>query len=171
MKLTAKQKEEIRRLTQKANRRITAFHKAYAKEGLTIAPYEPTGGIQTKAQWETKKYPLSRSTRFTSIEEYRKRLKFLRSFDREVERPNLTQYTRAQQGKTVQAVETSLGGISLDLRTRIENMTAGELAKFWDKFEIESRRLGLQYSSNAAMSNAIEYFEEDVKGLENRVKG
>jgi hypothetical protein len=47
-KLDKAQKEEVRRLTQLANRRIAAARKAFAKEGMSIAPKAVTGGIQIK---------------------------------------------------------------------------------------------------------------------------
>ena len=107
-KLTPEQKDEVRRLTQKANRRILSFYREYQKHGLEILPKEPTAGIQTKLQWETRKYPLSRSVVFKSEKEYRERMKLLRSFD-SPQRETLTQYTKAQRTKTRQAMVNTIG--------------------------------------------------------------
>src|SRR5690554_4092627 len=109
-KLSKAQKEEIRRLTQRANRRILGAHKQYAKAGKEIAPREVTGGIQTRDQWETQQNPLSRSTRFASEKEYKDRMKFLRTFDRgPASRPTMTQYTKIQKTKVKTAVKYALG--------------------------------------------------------------
>lgn len=169
IKLSKQEKEEIRRLTQKANRRISAYMKEYEKEGLSIIPYEVSGGFQTRQQWETEKYALSRKVRFTSVKEYRERMKLLRSFDSEIMRPVLTEYTEVQRYKTIKAMETSLGvNISPKMEKAIGKMTLGELTVFWNKFESEGRRLKAEYSSEAAMSATLNAFSEDIKSLYDR---
>lgn len=167
--LTAEQKEEIRRLTQLANRRIKAFTKEYEKYGLEIIPHEVSGGIQLRDQWHTPKTPLSRSVRFSTEREYRERLRFLRTFEQI--RPNVTQFTKIQQRKTIDAVTSSLGRLTHEEKAQIEDMDLGQLAKFWQKFSDESRRLGLQYSSEAAMQATLEFFNEDRQALMDRVGG
>ena len=57
IKLTAQQKDEIRRLTQLANRRIRNAFKAYEKEGKRVVPLEIVGKpeLQTREGWHTEK--------------------------------------------------------------------------------------------------------------------
>lgn len=166
IKLTKQEKNELRRLTQKANRQVKQYHKAMKREGLEIAPYQPTGGIQTKAQWETEKNPLSRSTKFVDKSEFKKRMRFLRSFDNEIERPKYTEYSIAQKNKLKKAMETSIGdNLSSDMNDKIDSLGLGQVNKFWDKFEEVSRRLGMNYSSQQAMSMTLEFFNEDKEGL------
>ena len=165
IKLTAQQKDEIRRLTQLANRRIRNAHKAYEKAGKMIVPFEIVGKaeLQTKEGWHTKKTPLSRSVKFTSYREYRQHLQWLRQF--EVSRPGIKEYTEIQRQKVAQAVASSMGGeySFTEVMKRLEKMTAPEIADFWDKFSENARRKGLQYSSEAVMIETFqELFPEDL---------
>lgn len=171
--LTTKEKNELRRLTQKANRQIKQFDKMMRKEGLQISPNQPTGGIQHRSQWETEKNPLSRSTKFSDKSEFKQRMRWLRTFDSEVVRPKYTEYSLVERDKLKQAIETSLG-TDLDEGTNnnIDNMGLGKLKKFWDKFSNISARLGLQYSSGQAMAQTVEFFKEDLQGvIENSQRG
>ncbi len=163
-KLTPQQKDEIRRLTQLANRRIKAFEKEYKKEGLEILPYGPTGGIQTRAQWETKNYPLSRSVVFGSEKDYKQRLAFLKSFadPSPAGRPTVTQYKEVQQMKLSRAITTALGDTPDSLQSRINSMSPAQISKFWNEFSERASRLGLQYSSSAIMEELLDIYEEDI---------
>lgn len=174
--LTARQKDEIRRLTQKANRRIKQAYREYKKAGREIAPFEVTGGIQLKSQWETPKNPLSRSVSFSSKSEYIERLTFLKQFDRPLSKggaPTMTQYTEMQRFKTLKAIESSLGGLDGNLPSSVKNvlhdilnMSSVELSDFWERFSVNSARAGLQYSSEAVMASTMaEFFDEDIAGL------
>lgn len=165
IQLTPQQKDEIRRLTQKANRRILAFYKEYEKHGLSILPYEPTGGIQTKQQWETRKYPLSRSVKFESVKEYRKRLAFLRSFDRPGIRPTLTEYKSIAQTRLTTAINSILGQVPDEVRAYIEALSPAEIQRFWNKFSEVSSKAGLQYSSDGALIETLELFDEDMADI------
>lgn len=165
IKLTPQQKDEIRRLTQLANRRIRNAHKAYAKAGKRIVPFEIVGKaeLQTKEGWHTEKTPLSRSVKFTSHKEYRQHLQWLRQF--ELNRPGIKEYTEIQRQKVAQAVASSMGGeySFTEVMKRLEKMTAPEIADFWDKFSENARRKGLQYSSEAVMIETFqELFPEDL---------
>lgn len=170
IKLTAKQKDEIRRLTQLANRRIKAAERAYRKEGMDIVPREIVGKteLQTREGWHTKNTPLSRSVKFESEKEYQQHLRFLRSFDPKATRlyrPGIKEYTEIQREKVGQAIRTSLGGdVSFSLiQQRLEKMTAPQIAKFWNTFSDKASRLGLQYSSEAVMQQTFaELFPEDL---------
>lgn len=169
-KLTASQKEEVRRLTQLANRRIKAAHKAYAKAGKQVAPREVVGHLQIKEDWATKSTPLSRSVKFESEKDYKKHLQFLRSFDPKATRaarPSITEYNVIQRTKTLQAVETSLGmDVPEDLAKKLNKMNAAELGTFWKSFSDKASRLGLKYSSEAAMLASMrEIFPEDIAAL------
>src|SRR5699024_1730038 len=106
-KLTKKQKDEIRRLTQLANRRIRTAEKQYREQGMMVAPRDVVGHVQTKDRWHTKTTPLSRSVVFESEQAYKEQLRLLRSFDPKSPgqtRPTMTQYTKVQRTKTAQAV-------------------------------------------------------------------
>lgn len=164
IKLSAEQKDEVRRLTQLANRRIANAFKAYEKEGKTIVPVEVTGGIQVREQWASDKYALSRSVKFTSFKEYREQLHYLRQF--EVMRPGIKEYTKVQQEKTLQALETALGEVPGDVAKNVGKMSAPQLSDFWNKFSKNARKAGLKYSSDAIMAQTMnEMFPEDVKAL------
>ena len=173
--LTPRQKDEIRRLTQKANRRIKQAFKEYQKAGKEIAPFEVTGGIQLKSQWETPKNPLSRSVSFPSRSAYLERLKFLKQFDIPLSKggaPTMTQYTEMQRFKTLKAIESSFGGfdgLPSSVKARLHDildMSSAELSDFWQRFSVNSARAGLQYSSEAVMASTIaEFFDEDIAGL------
>lgn len=165
IKLTAQQKDEIRRLTQLANRRIRNAFKAYEKEGKRVVPLEIVGKpeLQTREGWHTEKTPLSRSVKFTSHKEYRRHLHWLRQF--EVSRPGIKEYTEIQRQKVAQAVVTSLGGeYSFEVvMKKLEKMTAPQIADFWDRFSEKATRKGLQYSSEAVMIETFqELFPEDL---------
>lgn len=165
IELSKAQKEEIRRLTQLANRRIKSAFQAYQKEGMDIVPREVTGGIQLKEQWASDKYAISRSVKFASQKEYREQLNFLRSF--EVTRPGIKEYTEVQRQKTLQAVETTLGEEVPDkVVKKLNKMSAPQLSKFWNKFDDKATKMGAKYSSNDAMYQTLsEFFPEDMKAL------
>lgn len=168
VKLTQRQKEEIRRLTQRANRRIIGAYKEYAKHGREIPPAKVTGGIQTREQWETSSLPLSRSTQFATNAEYRERLRFLRSFDMgPASRPTMTEYTNIEREKIRVAMRHTLGtdpGARLD--KQLTRMSAPQLAEFWHRFETNASRKGVHYSSDAVMAETLEeFFQEDLMHL------
>lgn len=169
VKLTERQKDEIRRLTQKANRRILQAFKEYEKHGREIPPAKVTGGIQTREQWETPTLPLSRSTKFRTYAEYRERLRFLRSFGDmgQASRPTMTEYTKIEREKIRVAMRHILGTDPGDkLNKQLEQMSAPELAKFWERFEENANRKGVQYSSEAVMAETLqEFFREDLDHL------
>jgi methionine synthase II (cobalamin-independent) len=128
--LSAAQKEEIRRLTQFANRRIANAFKSYEKEGMDVVPNEITGGIQTREDWASDKYAISRSIKFASQKEYREQLHWLRQF--EVMRPSITEYSEAQQEKTLQGLETALGDVPNALKDMVKKLSAPELTSLWN---------------------------------------
>lgn len=168
VKLTERQKDEIRRLTQRANRRIIGAYKEYAKHGREIPPAKVTGGIQTREQWETTSLPLSRSTQFATNAEYRERLRFLRSFDMgPASRPTMTEYTNIEREKIRVAMRHTLGtdpGARLD--KQLTRMSAPQLAEFWHRFETNANRKGVHYSSDAVMAETLdEFFQEDLMHL------
>ena len=107
VQLNPAQKEEIRRLTQLANRRIKNVDKAYAKEGKSVLPKELVGNFQIRETWQTKTNPLSRSIKFEDEKAYNDHLRMLRSF--ETSRPGIKEYTKIQRMKTSAAIETALG--------------------------------------------------------------
>ncbi len=171
-KLSAEQKDEVRRLTQKANRRIISFYKEYQKHGLEILPREPTAGYQHKLQWETEKYPLSRSVVFKDEKEYKERMKLLRSFDNPLQRETLSEYTKVQREKTRQAMEGAIGKDAFKFldggkkkELKLDDMSVGELKIFWQKFSEIARKMGIQYSSTAALAETFQYFEDDMGRL------
>lgn len=167
IKLSSTQKDEIRRLVQLANRRIKAADRAYRKAGQEILPSDVAGRHQVRERWATKNTPISRSVRFESYEDYQRQLQYLRSF--EVSRPGIREYTEVQRDKTLQAVETSLGQEApTDLQERLSKMSAPELSEFWNRFSDKASKLGMNYSSEAAMQQTLnELYPEDI----NRVAG
>ena len=164
------QKEEIRRLTQKANRRISAAFKEYEAAGLKLVPRELTMGIQYKEQWENEKYALSRSTKFDSAKDYYNRLKVLKQFDIPDAKggvPTLSEYKNVQSNKIRKAIVTSLGtktvmGLPPELMEillkQIDKMSAPDMAKFWKGFSRKAQQLKLKYSSEVAMNYAMNDF-------------
>ena len=165
VKLTNAQKNEIRRLTQFANRRILAAAREYQYAGKDVLPSEVVGEYQIKEKWHTTKTPISRSVKFDSMADYNRQIKKLRAY--EVERDDIWTYTRVAKEKTLQAMETSLGReIPPDLQNKVNSLTAAKLGDFWKTFKNKVVRLGTQYSSNSAMTNAMEdYFQEDIDNL------
>lgn len=166
IKLSDSQKDEIRRLTQLANRRIRNAMKVYEKAGKSVLPSEIAGRHQIKEQWATDKNPISRSVKFTSQKEYRKQLHYLRQFEHRF-RMGIKEYTQVQADKTIQAIETSMErNVPDDLYKKLQKMTAPQLADFWNTFTNKARKLGTQYSSNEAMRQALnELFPEDLEAL------
>lgn len=163
-KLTAAQKDEVRRLTQKANRRIKTAEKTYRQAGKDVLPREVVGQYQTKERWATPSTPMSRSVVFEDEQAYKKQMQFLRSFESPINaKPTLTEYTKQQRTKTEQAMETSLGiDVPKSVKERLRTMTAPELSEFWNRFSDNASRAGLRYSSDAAMQQTMdEMFGED----------
>lgn len=179
--LTPQQKEEFRRLTQKANRRIAKAFREYEKEGLRLVPKALTGGfVQSKKEWSSQKYALSRSvTQFSSRKDYLSYMQKLRQFDiPEIKGgvPTYTEYQSIGRDKLKQAINTALGKTGLNnlpsdikkvMDKRIDEMTTQEQSKFWKKFEQTSAKMGMKYSSGAAMESALEeiFFKEDLKPI------
>ena len=165
IKLTAAQKEEIRRLTQKANRRIKAAERAYAQAGKTIVPREIVGDVQQRRQWHTRATPLSRSVVFESDKAYREHLRYLRSFEHQ--RPGIREFTNIQREKTQIAMESALGmDVPSDILRKMDSMTAPELSNFWNRFSENASRMGIAYSSDAVMQQTLaEFFPEDIENV------
>lgn len=165
LRLTAEEKDEIRRLTQFANRRIKAAHKVYSQAGKDLTPNEVVGGIQDKSQWHTSTTPLSRSVVFEDRAEYRRKLAFLRSFENR--RPTIKTYTEGLADRTITAMETGLEmELPSQLKTKIAKMTAPEIDDFWKSFERRAVRMEANYESNQVMGATFkEYFQEDYDKL------
>ena len=167
IKLSAEQKDEIRRLTQLANRRIKAAEKAYRKEGMSVLPSDVVGKYQIKEQWNTKNTPISRSVKFEDQKAYRKQLQYLRQF--ETVRPGIKEYTKVQQEKTKDSIETALGtDVPDSLTKKVDKMTAPELSKFWKSFSDKASKMGVKYASDSAMNQTLsEFFPEDMQSFTN----
>lgn len=163
IKLTPHQKDEIRRLTQLANRRIRNAMKAYEKEGKMVVPKDIAGRHQTRDRWATSKTPISRSVKFTSEKEYRQQLHYLRQFEHA--RPGIKEYTEIQREKVGMAIKSSLGeDVSFaTIQEKLAKLTAPQIAEFWNTFSDKARRLGMNYSSEAVMEQTfVELFPEDL---------
>lgn len=165
VKLSAAQKDELRRLTQFANRRILAVAREYKYEGKDVLPRELVGDLQIKEKWHTSKTPLSRSVKFDNDKDYRRQLNKLRSFMNE--KDDIWTYNKVQRTKTLQAIENTLGKeVPPDLANKVNSLSAPALANFWEKFSDKASKLGLAYSSGVAMQNTMqEFFPEDLTGL------
>ena len=163
--LSKAQKDEIRRLTQLANRRIKAATKSYEKAGKMVVPKEIVGDIQVRQKWATEKSPLSRSVKFESMKDYRRHLNFLRSF--EVTRPGIKEYTSIQRMKTLQAITTATGlEPSPKLIGKLSKMDIHQLTDFWKEFEKKATRTGVTYASDSNMMDTLEtFFGEDLENL------
>lgn len=165
IKLSKEQKEEFRRLTQLANRRIKNAFTAYEKEGNKTVPREITGGIQVREQWASEKYALSRSTKFATEKEYRKQLHFLRQFEHM--RPGIKEYTTIHREKTLIAMETILGtDVPEEIVNAVNKANAPKVSKLWEAFSDKASRMGLKYSSQDAVYQALmDTFSEDLQGF------
>lgn len=153
-KLNAKEKDEIRKLTQQANRRIEAFLKVYEDGGYRVIPKEVSGGfeIQVREEFQTNKYALSRSVKFETESEYKRHLAKLKRFDPKYKgpdaTPSVTEFTETQRQKTFSAIQTA--GIEIDKYNldRLEKMDIIELKKFWAEFTRRAIRMAAEYSSD-----------------------
>lgn len=180
--LTPQQKEEFRRLTQKANRRIAKAFREYEKEGLRLVPKALTGGfLQSRKEWKSQQYALSRSvTQFKSRKDYLNYMKRLRQFDVKEEKggvPTFTEYKSVIANKIEAAFMTSISKLKLgDLEKDVMNIVIQSLRSmdmfdqksFWDKFEEYGSKMGIQYSSEAAMIAAAMgelHMREDIKPI------
>lgn len=164
VKLTPAQKDEIRKLTQFANRRIRKAQKEYSKHGKLILPQELAGNTRMKDDWKTAKTPLSRSVRFESERDYRQQIKFLRRFRNTA--PSIYEYADRQKDMTVKAMMSTIGELSPELEDKLNKMTAPEIDTFWKNFSDKSVRLGHLYNSEAAAAAALqEIFGEDMTHL------
>ena len=166
--LNQQQKAELKRLTQLVNRRISAAQNAYEKVGKTIIPYEISGGIQTRAQWASEKYAVSRSTtQFKTKKAFQEHMKWLKSFEGANARAGIKEYTKIQRDKLMTAIETATGGdITVKLKKKIDKLGAAEMSIFWDKFSDKAAKMSLDFSSNASMSEVlVDYFQEDYNEL------
>lgn len=162
--LSKAQAEEIRRLTQKANRRIKSYVTMYEKAGYKVIPKEVTAGfgIQSRAQFEANNYALSRSVKFDSKEEYKQQLRLLKRFDsnRADGVPTVSEYNKMARTKLTKAFETS--GVDLDKSTlkKIKKLNAADIAGFWKEYTDRARRKGIQYSSESVMMETAENFDQ-----------
>jgi uncharacterized protein (DUF2461 family) len=163
LELSKAQKEEIRRLTQKANRRIRGYIQMYEKAGYKTIPKEVTAGfgIQSRAQFEANNYALSRSVKFDNKADYKRHLTMLRRFDgnRVDGVPTVSEYNRISRSKLLQAFETSKLEVSKAALRKINKLNAADISQFWKDYSIRARRKGLQYSSEAVMMETAEGFE------------
>ena len=161
--LTKAQKDEIRRLTQFANRRIISARNRYKAGGKVVLPSDVVGHFQLQDSWLTAKTPISRSTKFNSEQEYRKQLKMLEQFE---QRDDIWTYTGVQRIKTLAAIETALGvPVTEELAERVNNMSATQLTDFWKIFSDRASR-HMPYSSGDNMAQSWQdYFQEDIDKL------
>ena len=170
----------IRRLTQKANRRITQAFKIYEETGKHRIPGAITEGrITTREDWASEKYPLSRSIVFESEKAFQKHLAWLQRFDLPEARgglPTMTEYQHIQGNKILLAMQTALGGaapydmppeIMEHMYKAIMNMSAPEQTDFWKAFQKRGQKLLDKFSSKAAMEQALNEFfgKEEIRPL------
>ena len=164
VKLTDRQKDEIRKLTQFANRRIKRAFKEYEDAGRTVVPTDLTGFLNTRDEWHTATTPLSRSVVFESEQEYRHTINRLRQFRHTA--PDIQTWTDDQRVVTLSGLETALGDVPDEVVNRVIEMDAVQLSDFWNKFSQNARRMGAQYSSYQNMQDTLrEFFPEDFENL------
>lgn len=167
IKLSAAEKEEVRRLTQKANRRIKAFLKMYEQAGYKTIPKEVTSGleVQSRQQFQTDKYAISRSVKFESRADFKKHMRMLKQFDpgRADSIPTVREYNKVQQKKILTAFETAGVDPGSDLKKRIAKMTAPDISKFWKDYGRMGQRKAMEYSSEGIMLEiAKQYSKQDA---------
>lgn len=157
-KLNKDQAKELKRLTQKANRRIKSYMTVYEEGGHAVLPYKYTGGfdVQAKQQWTGATTPLSRSTKFASEKEYKQYINTLkRKFDNERTPeyvPTVRQSMKLEHSKLSQALDTA--GIKPN-RQAIKKMSLMDTKAFWDKFNERAVSKGLLYSSDQVLSEMV----------------
>ena len=164
--LTARQKDEIRKLTQFANRRIKRAFKEYEEGGRTVVPMDLTGFLNTRDEWHTENTPLSRSVVFESEQEYRRTINRLRQFRHTA--PDIKTWTDDQRSVTLSGLESSLGrgNVPDEVINKVLEMDAVQLSDFWNRFSQKARRMGAQYSSYQNMLDTLrEFFPEDFENL------
>lgn len=172
IKLSAQQKDEIRKLTQQANRRIKAFITVYEKAGYRVIPREVTGGfdVQVREEFQTQKYALSRSVKFESEREYKNHLKKLRRFAKDSQAPDavptVSKYTEIQRNKIFASIKTA--GIEIDEYNlkRLESMDLIEQKKFWNEFTRRAVRMAAEYSSDQLFMAMMNEYSERERQLE-----
>lgn len=164
VKLTDRQKDEVRKLTQFANRRIKRAFKEYEDAGRTVVPTDLTGFLNTRDEWHTASTPLSRSVVFESEQEYRRTINRLRQFRHTA--PDIKTWTDDQRVVTLAGLETALGDVPDEVINKVLEMDAVQLSEFWDKFTKNARRMGAQYSSLQNMQDTLrEFFPEDFANI------
>lgn len=174
------QKELIRRLTQKANRRIKQAFELYESAGKYRIPGALTAGkITTRDDWDTPKYPLSRKTVFDSERAYKEHLQWLKQFDvPEIKGglPTMTEYSKIQGNKIIKAMQTAMGTRTLydmpielmdEMYKAILKMNSVQQTEFWKTFERQSQKLLNNYSSGQAMERALNEFfgSEEIRPI------
>lgn len=180
-KPTKSQADTIRRLTQKANRRIKQAFTLYENAGKNRIPGALTGGVVTvREDWATEKYPLSRKVTFASEKAFQAQMAWLKKFDiPEVKGglPTMTEFSQIQTNKIILAMQTSFGGgptmydmppeIMQHMYKVIGNMSAPEQTEFWKAFSKRGQKLLDKYSSKAAMEQALNEFfgKEEIRPL------
>ena len=180
-KPTKAQADVIRRLTQKANRRVKQAFKLYENAGKNRIPAALTGGVITiREDWQTAKNPLSRSITFASEKAFQQHMQYLKKFDMpEIKGglPTMSEFSAIQTNKIIMALETSLGSggslydmppeIMQHMYKVIGKMTAPEQTEFWKAFQKRGQKLLEKYSSKAAMEQALNEFfgKEEIRPL------
>ena len=165
VKLTDRQKDEVRKLTQFANRRIKRAFKEYEDAGRTVVPTDLTGLLNTRDEWHTANTPLSRSVVFESEQEYRRTINRLRQFRHTA--PDIQTWTDDQRVVTLSGLETALGNdVPDEVINKVIEMDAVQLSEFWDRFSKKARRMVTQYSSYQNMVDTLrEFFPEDFENI------
>lgn len=163
IKLSPAEKEEVRRLTQKANRRINSFLKVYEQAGYKVIPKEVTAGlqVQTKQQFQTDNYAISRSIKFESRADFKKHVSMLKKFDpgRADSVPTVRDYNKVNRSKLLMAIETAGAKVDPQLKKQINKLDSAGISRFWKDYQTRAMRKGLQYSSQAVMTETLESFD------------
>ena len=169
-KLNAYEKNEFRRLTQRANRRLKAFQVEYAKHGKSVIPQELTAGfnIQHTSQLNSANYAPSRShTRFADKKEFNQYMKMLRRFEssRADSVPTVREYASINRSKLAQAFDTAGVKLTQDQIKKLSKMSSVEISKFWDEYYNKAKRLGIRYASDSVMEDMIDYLDSNKATL------
>ncbi|MGL4521855.1 MAG: hypothetical protein ACRCWQ_04855 [Bacilli bacterium] len=162
--LTADEKNELRRLTQKANRRIkTAYdelileqkHKKGRKKTVIIPLAVAGRNKQIQKQWATESTPYSRSTKFETKEDFRRHMNELRSFDPGLahSKPTLKEYAKTSANKILKAFDTAGVQLTAEQRKLLSSLSVEQQRQFWRKYDEIASKYFNNYSSDQVFAD------------------
>jgi hypothetical protein len=163
IQLSPAEKEEIRRLTQKANRRIKSYLKVYEQAGYKVIPKEVTAGlqIQSRQQFQTDNYAISRSVKFESKADYKKHISMLKKFDpgRADSVPTVREYNVINRTKLMKGFETAGVNLSSESMKAMKKWDSAKISQFWKDYQRIALRKGLDYASGTTFEELMASYD------------